>query len=327
MDGYPRRYVRRLVATALIPILVSACAASAAYESTHRAVPTPTPSPTAVAAAAIDSPDAPVVPGVTIAANAILPATFPDPAVAGPARRYHVPVLMYHRIAPASERGRDMPDLVLDPRVFDAQLTALEAQGWRTITSAQLAAAVRADLQLPARTFVITLDDGRDDGYTHAFPILLQHGFVATFFVITGRVNERHYLTWPELSDMQAAGMEIGNHTVDHLDEARYTRPQTDRQVTGAQAAIERNLGMPAVSFAYPYGRMPANLIASVKASGLQVAYTTVGGADETAATAYLWPRLRIHATTTAAGILWLMRPYRQISPTKMERIVGGHSL
>jgi hypothetical protein len=48
---------------------------------------------------------------------------------------YDVPVLMYHRIAPPSERGHDLPDLVVDPKRFDAQLAALRADGWQTITS------------------------------------------------------------------------------------------------------------------------------------------------------------------------------------------------
>jgi peptidoglycan/xylan/chitin deacetylase (PgdA/CDA1 family) len=248
-------------------------------------------------------------------------------AATDPPTGYHVPVLMYHRIAPASERGDDLADLVLDPTVFDAQLAALEAHGWRTITSGQLARAVTANDELPARTFVITVDDGRDDGFTQALPILQKHGFVATFFVITGRVNRRRYLTWTELSDMQAAGMEIGNHTAGHLDARTFTRSQTDRQVMGAQDAIKRNLGVSAVSFAYPFGQTPANLVASVMASNLQVAYTTVGDADETAATAYFWPRIRIHPTTTAAGILWLVdRCGQDVAPAGQAKARGARS-
>ena len=231
-------------------------------------------------------------------------------AMAGAPREYHVPVFMYHRIKPASERGGDPADLVVDPTVFDSQLAALEAHGWHTITSRQLASAVEANEALPARTFVITIADGREDGYAHAFPILRKHGFVATFFVITGRLDEARYLTWAELCEMQAAGMEIGTHTARHVDETTYTRSQTDRQVNAAQRAIARHLGLPPVSFAYPFGQRPANLVASVMASGLDVAYTTVGGADETEATAYFWPRVRVHPTTSPRGILWLANLY-----------------
>ena len=296
----------------------SSAAGTKALPPTAAATPTTQPSPTGLTVLPERGPT--VFPETyrTHVVSAPLAAAIAGLAATDAPTGYHVPVLMYHRIAPASERGNDLADLVLDPRVFDAQLAALEAHGWRTITSGQLARAVAANDEVPARTFVITLDDGREDGYTHAFPILQKHGFVATFFVITGRVNERRYLTWTEMNDMQAAGMEIGNHTVSHLDETRFTRSQADRQVMGAQDAIERNLGVPAVSFAYPSGRMPANLVASVKASRLQVAYTTIGGADETAATAYFWPRIRIHPTTTAAGILWLVDRYGQdAAPTR----------
>ena len=223
---------------------------------------------------------------------------------------YHVPVLMYHRIATRSERGHDLPDLVVDPKRFDAQLAALRADGWRTITSGELAAAMRTRVPIPRKTFVITIDDGHADGYTHAFPILTRHGFVATFFVVTSRLDRSGWLTWAELSEMQTAGMEIGNHTVSHVSEAGFSKVQTDAQVMGAQVAIAAHLGVMPISFAYPYGDTPANLVASVEASGTKVAYTTAGGATETLRMAYLLPRVRVSATTTASGILWLVRRY-----------------
>lgn len=251
-----------------------------------------------VAATAPDS-----VPSLTAPAS-------PEAGGSLPVSTYHVPVLMYHRIAPPSERGNDLPDLVVDPKRFDAQLAALKADGWRTITSGQLAVAMEAHVPVPRKTFVITVDDGHADGYTHAFPILVRYGFVATFFVITSRLDRPGWLTWAELGEMQAAGMEIGNHTVSHVSEAGYSRRQTDAQVMGAQAAVSTHLGVKPISFAYPYGRMPTNLIASVEASGIKVAYTTARGATETLRTAYLLPRMRVSATTGVSGILWLVQRY-----------------
>ncbi len=218
---------------------------------------------------------------------------------------------MYHRIEPTSERGRDPVDLVVDPKVFEAQLAALYARGWNTITSAQLAATMRAGCSAPPKTFVVTLDDGHQDGYTHAFPILQKYGFLATFFIITSRVGRPRYLTWREMLEMQAEGMEIGSHTVSHVDEATYSRRQTDAQVLGAQRAIELQLGGRPVSFAYPYGLTPTNLVASVKASAIEVAFTTVRGAAESLATAYLLPRIRISPTTHATNLVLFLDRYR----------------
>jgi peptidoglycan/xylan/chitin deacetylase (PgdA/CDA1 family) len=247
-----------------------------------------------------------------VTALGIAGGTAPAPAQAvSLVTRWHVPVLMYHRIAPATERGHDLVDLVLDPAVFDAQLKALKANGWHTITAATLAAKMAARQPISHKTVVITLDDGREDGYTHAFPILKKYGFIATFYVITGRVGRSNAITWSQMQTMQAAGMEIGNHTVSHADMKLYTRAQTDAQVASAQKAILTNTGVAAQTFAYPFGFTYPNVVASVKAAGVKIAFTTVFGAKETMATRFLVPRVRIHPATTASGIVSLLYAYR----------------
>ena len=239
-------------------------------------------------------------------------ASLAAPAPAQAATRvtsWHVPVLMYHRIAPASERGGDLVDLVIAPTTFDAQLRALKANGWHTITAATLAAKMAAGQPVGYKTFVITFDDGRADGYTHAFPVLRKYGFVATFYVITGRVGGRTAITWAQMKTMQAAGMEIGNHTVSHVQ--NLARIQADAQVAGAQMAILTDTGVAAQTLAYPFGFVCPNLVASVKAAGIKIAFTTAFGAKETWATRLLLPRVRIHPTTTASKIVALLYPDR----------------
>ena len=100
-------------------------------------------------------------------------ATWPLVAADAPGRPFdfavRVPVLMYHRVAPADQIGLSLPGLVVSPELFAAQLEALVTAGWRSITAAQLAADLAAGVRPPPRTFVITFDDGRSDGYTEAF--------------------------------------------------------------------------------------------------------------------------------------------------------------
>ena len=106
----------------------------------------------------------------------------------------HVPILMYHRIVPFAQDGGSLPGLVVPPVTFAAQLDALEKAGWHTITMATLANDLQAHIKPPAKTFVITIDDGWADGYTYALPILQSHGFVATYFVIAGRIDKPDFL-------------------------------------------------------------------------------------------------------------------------------------
>lgn len=228
---------------------------------------------------------------------------------------WHVPVLMYHRIAPPAERDGDLADLVLDPKAFDAQLKALKAAGWRTITAAQLAVKMAARQAIPYKTFVITIDDGRDDGYVHAFPVLKKYGFTATYYVIAGRtttLGTSKYLTWDEIKMLQAGAMEIGNHTWSHADYKTYTVAETDRQVGRAQAAILANTGVLPTTFAYPGGAKYPNLVTSLrKHPALAIAFTTVSGAKETMNNRLALPRVRVRSITTAAQLVKMVYPYR----------------
>lgn len=229
-----------------------------------------------------------------------------------PVTSYHVPILLYHVIAPISEAGDDLPHLVVDPALFDAQLALLKANGWHTITSVQFSADLYAKVAIPAKTFMITIDDGHDDGYIHAFPVLQKYGFTATYFVITDRVRslDQGYLTPNSIQTMGAAGEEIANHTVSHVDFSTYTLAQDEAQVNGAQTAIASWAGATPVSFAYPFGAAYPNLETAVKAAGLKVAYLEGPGTPETLATAYALPRTEILNTTTAAQVMKMVTTY-----------------
>ncbi len=211
---------------------------------------------------------------------------------------------MYHRIAPLSEAGDSMPGLVVNPPLFAAQLTAFKRAGWHTITAAELAAYLVAGRQPPKRTFVVTLDDGHEDGYTHAFPILTQLGFVATYYVITDRIGRTGYLSATELQAMEAAGMEVGSHTLNHATLTRLAPVRLGLQLTSSASRIAGVVGAPAVSIAYPRGTWNAAVAAATAVSGYEVAFTERPGCGLSIADRFASPRLRVGPGTTPAVIL-----------------------
>ena len=122
-----------------------------------------------------------------------------------------VPILMYHRVVPIAEAGNSIPGLVVPPEIFAAQMDALAVAGWHTITLAQLAADLQAHRVPTPKTFVITIDDGWSDGFTYALPILQSHGYVATYFVIAGRIDTDGNLSTPELKALIDQDIQQGN--------------------------------------------------------------------------------------------------------------------
>ena len=194
-----------------------------------------------------------------------IPVTAPASAEAG-SFTLHVPVLMYHRIVPFAQAGNSIRSLVVPPATFAAQLEALDKAGWHTITMATLANDLQAHIRPPAKTFVITIDDGWADGYTYALPIMHDYGFVATYFVIAGRIDKPGFLTSADLQALVASGDEIGDHTMDHLRLAHQTSAKRTYEIDAAAARIAQVTGYWPESLAYPYGSVNSQVATAVAA-------------------------------------------------------------
>lgn len=111
-----------------------------------------------------------------------------------------------------------------------------------------------AHASTPAAVISLTFDDSDEDQYTTAFPILQQYGMHATFYVITGYVGVNSgNMTLPQLQALQAAGDEIGGHTVLHPDLTQVSAGEATREVCDSRDTL-LGWGFPVTDFAYPYG-------------------------------------------------------------------------
>jgi peptidoglycan/xylan/chitin deacetylase (PgdA/CDA1 family) len=261
--------------------------------------PTPTPRPgTPKPTSAKCSPTGATVPADTAIVEPQVEASF----------GVCVPVLEYHRIAPASEVGTALPDLVVSPATFSAQMDALEAAGWHTITAGELGDDLLAGRTPPARSFVVTIDDGWYDGYDYAFPILKAHGFVATFFVISGRIDHPSFLSSSNLTSLTAAGDEIGNHTVDHVQLGSLTGASLSAEIDNASDRIAQVTGVRPKSFAYPMGVYNSGAITAAAACpGMEIAMTERKEIEETTRGRFTAPRLKITPEVSPAQLIAMM--------------------
>ena len=108
-------------------------------------------------------------------------------------------------------------------------------------------------------TVVLTFDDGVAS-QSLAAASLKSHGMHGTFYVNTDFINtDSSFLSWNQLTQMQADGNEIGGHGLDHtnLSPQPPAAPLTLEQIQAQVCPDRQNLvnhGLQATSFAYPYG-------------------------------------------------------------------------
>jgi peptidoglycan/xylan/chitin deacetylase (PgdA/CDA1 family) len=119
----------------------------------------------------------------------------PKPGVAANrwARRFQI--LTYHKISPESDEF--FP--ALDPGLFELQLKFMK-KSYQVFDLEELVERARVD-EIPERAVAITFDDGYEDNYRHAFPLLTRHGLPATIFLATEAIGNNAILWHDRIFD------------------------------------------------------------------------------------------------------------------------------
>jgi peptidoglycan/xylan/chitin deacetylase (PgdA/CDA1 family) len=240
----------------------------------------------------------------------------------------HVPILMYHyiRIPPAYSDDRIGWGLSTSPDDFRQQMDYLDQHGYHPITLTELRGYLNGRQPLPDRPVVLTFDDGYADLYTQAFPVLKRHHFKAVAYIVSGFVGNRGVnVTVDQVKEMDAYGIEIGAHTVNHVDLTR-SGGSLGYEVSGSKAALEAIVGHPVLDFCYPAGKFDANVIQAVEAAGFESATTTQQGAVHTLPDRYAWSRIRVSGSESLDDFVRGLQPHETgdapalVSPIKIPR-------
>lgn len=173
-------------------------------------------------------------------------------------------------------RGADLAALpaghrpyAIDPEDFRAYVVALERAGRRVVPVGQLPG------ELAAGVVSLTFDDGWVSDYTEAFRVLREAGLRATFFVVAGLVDTPGYVTWQQLREMLAAGMEIGSHSLTHPFMHRLGPDELRHEFGESKRVIEDRLRQPVRTASLPRGWQPPGCEAVLHELGYRVFCTS----------------------------------------------------
>lgn len=245
-------------------------------------------------------------------------------------------VLAYHRIWDVADESR----FPFDVELISASIADF---GWQMeyvrnnfdpITCRTAIQILDGEIKSPPRPLIVTFDDGYEDNYLHAFPVLTALGIPATVFLSTGYIGgertfwydelarlllaapegkfnlhglqqtvlltddrsqrrralnqllkelkvigderrrdilrqieeklgaetllapsaESRPMTWGQVREMAAAGIEFGSHTVSHPILANLTEPQLRFELQESKRVLEEQLGRPCQAISYPVG-------------------------------------------------------------------------
>jgi peptidoglycan/xylan/chitin deacetylase (PgdA/CDA1 family) len=183
-----------------------------------------------------------------------------------------------------SEAGRH--GIFVTVEQFEKHMKFLAKRGFKTITFKDLESVDRTN---PNEKYVIlTFDDGYEDNYTLAFPILKKYGFKAVIFL----VSDLEYNIWdsnfgePKVKllnseqclEMLDYGIEFGSHERYHRDLTKLGVYDVEDEVFNSKLTLEERLGVKIISFCYPYGKVNDLVKEIVKKAGYKYGVATDSG-------------------------------------------------
>ena len=166
----------------------------------------------------------------------------------------HSSILMYHSLDDSGSV------ISVSPERFRAQMAWLARSGAPVVPLERVR-------ETPGAV-ALTFDDAFRNFHEHALPVLAEHGFPATVFVVSGRcggandwaqppgIPQLPLMNWSEAAEAAAAGVTVGAHTATHPRLSEVDEAALEREMGACRTAIEDRIGRAVDTFAYPYGNL-----------------------------------------------------------------------
>ena len=216
-----------------------------------------------------------------------------------------IPILMYHAVHVMDPSEASNANLIVAPDNFETQIKAMVDAGYYFLTPEEAYKAFTENA-LPAKKVVwLTFDDGNEDFYTIAYPILKKYKAKATNNIITGFVKKGNAgnLTVKQMKEMMAHGMSFQSHTVNHPDLSATDKATQKVELTDSIDFLENKLNTKVNTIAYPSGRYNQTTLDLAKKT-YKLGLTTNEGLASAKDGLLSLNRVRILPTTTAKGLL-----------------------
>lgn len=180
---------------------------------------------------------------------------------------------MYHRVTP-NNAGRFPPTYNVSPYRFEQQLSGLLNRGFTCWSIERILLALREGTPIPPRVFGITFDDGYENNFLYAFPILKKLHLSATIFLATAYLDSKAPLpfddwaaanpeasseAWRPLSQNQCEAMlnsgviALGAHTHTHAD-FRLAKDAFENDLRTCCDALQQRFGIEHPAVTFPFG-------------------------------------------------------------------------
>jgi peptidoglycan/xylan/chitin deacetylase (PgdA/CDA1 family) len=170
-----------------------------------------------------------------------------------------LPVLNYHHVHDDEESY-----FRIRPSMFRSQMELLLNEHYHPLHPNHLIE-FKGHPAIANKKVLVTFDDGYEDFYEHAWPVLRELAIPTVLFLISdhiGKLNtwdrnspsRRPHLQLEQLKELKSEGVVFGSHTRTHRHLPRLHPAELDRELRESKMQLEGLLGTDVRTLAYPGG-------------------------------------------------------------------------
>lgn len=227
-----------------------------------------------------------------------------------------ISILMYHQVGDFAPM-RAHRSTYCHYRRFQQQMGFLRRFRCNVLSLDEALACLYGGQPVPPRAVVLTFDDGYENFYEYAWPVLQHHGFPSMVYLLSGLLGEpsrwfgRDGRETPPLMgrdrilQLRDLGVDFGSHGVSHAKLAEVDARTVQQEVTRSKAQLEELLGEEVRHFCYPYGSHDRTALEAVRAAGYASAVTCLRAAATPEFDPLLLPRKAISYGDNLVGYFW----------------------
>ena len=166
-----------------------------------------------------------------------------------------IPVLMYHSIS------NDNNKISVSVSNFKKQMRLMNSLGYKGYSLNKI------NLKTSKKKFIITFDDGYENIFTEAMPVLKEFDFSATCFIVNKKIGyfndwdkkQKNFVKKKLMNKKQIKiwiknGFEVGSHSMNHYNLNTLNNNQKKIQILKPKQFFKREYGVNIESFSYPFG-------------------------------------------------------------------------
>lgn len=202
-----------------------------------------------------------------------------------------LPVLMYHFFYDASKGEKGADNNWMEVSAFEAQMKYLVDNNYYFPSWSEVEAFIDGTKTLPAKSVVVTIDDGDASFIKYAIPIIEKYNVKATSFVVTSWNGD-----WLPKS-YKSSHLDFQSHSHDmHRSGANGKGRFVNLSYKDALQDVtkSKNIIGNCTVFCYPFGHYNDNAIKVLKDAGYKLAFTTKGGRVYPGQNKFALPRVRM---------------------------------